>query len=114
MLKNYIKTAIRNLLKNKLTSFINIVGLAIAIGCVMVVYAYVSWEFSKDKFHVNSDRIFLLKNEINRDGNKQVWGFTPAPIGAMLKQDFPQIENIVRIDGRSGIFRYDDKVFNWV
>lgn len=112
MLKNYIKTAIRNLLKNKLTSFINIVGLAIAIGCVMVVYVYVSWEFSKDKFHVNSDRIFLLKNEINRDGNKQVWGFTPAPLGAMLKQDFPQIENIVRIDGRSGIFRHDDKVFN--
>ena len=112
MVKNYIKTALRNLKKNKLTSFINIVGLAIAIGCVMVVYVYVSWEFSKDKFHVHRDRIFLLTNEINRDGNQQVWGFTPAPIGAMLKQDFPQIENIVRIDGRSGIFRHDDKVFN--
>jgi len=112
MLKNYIKTAIRNLLKNKLSSFINIVGLAIAIGCVMVVYVYVSWEYSMDKFHVNRDKIFLLTNEINRDGNIQVWGFTPAPIGPLLKQDFPQIEKMVRVDGRGGIFRYDDKVFN--
>ncbi len=111
MVKNYIKTALRNLLKNKLTSFINIFGLALAIGCSLVVYVFINFEFTMNSFHENKDNIYLVTNVVERDGNSQEWGDSPSPIGAMLKQDFSQIDKVVRFDGRGGVMRYNDKVF---
>ena len=112
MLRNYIKTLLRNLLKNKLTSFINIFGLAVAIGCSMVVYVYINWELSMDDFHENADHVFYINNVITRSGETDVWGFTPAPLGPMIAQDFPQVERILRLEGRSAVMRFEDKVFN--
>ena len=112
MLKNFTVTALRSLIKNKLVSFINIFGLSIAIGCSLVVYIFVGWQLSMDQFHENQEQIFLLQNVVARDGSEQVWGDSPAPIGAMLKEDFPQIKQVVRIDNRRAVFKYGDKVFN--
>ncbi len=112
MLKNYVKTVIRSLLKNQLTSFINIAGLSVAIGCSMVVYSFVNWQYKTDSFHVNKDKVFYIKNAINRNGETELWGFTPAPLGPMIQQDFPQVKRMVRIERRSAIFRYNDLVFN--
>ena len=112
MIKNFVKTAVRNLLKNKVTSFINILGLSMAIGCSAVVYAFINWQYDADSFHENSDRIFHINNIITRGGESQLWGFTPGPLGPALAADFPQIESVVRIDNRSGIFRVEEKAFN--
>ncbi len=111
MLKNFLKTALRSIVKNKLISFINIFGLSVAIGCSLVVYIYVDWELSMDKYHVNHEKIFLLQNIVSRDGEEQRWGDSPAPIGEMLKDDFPQIIEMVRVDNRSAVGKYGDKVF---
>lgn len=112
MLKNFILTALRNLAKNKLISFINIFGLSIAIGCSLVVYIFVGWQLSMDTFHKNREQIFLLQNVVARDGVEQVWGDSPAPIGEMMKADFPQIKQVVRIDNRRAVIKYGDRVFN--
>lgn len=112
MLKNYIKLALRSFTKNKLVSFINIFGLSSAIGVSIAVFAFVDFEYNADQVHENVNEIFLVGNVVERDGNEQVWGDSPVPIGAMLKQDYPQIKDVVRIDGRGLVFKYEDKVFN--
>lgn len=112
MFKNFIKTAIRNLAKNKLISFINIFGLSIAIGCSLVVYMLVDYEYNQDIFHENRDNIFLLENVIARDGVEQLWGDSPAPIGEMMEIDFPQIKHMVRVDDRNIVLKYEEKVFD--
>jgi ABC-type antimicrobial peptide transport system permease subunit len=112
MIRNYIKLALRSLAKNKLVSFINIFGLSTAIGVSVAVFAYVDFEYNVDQVHENVDNIFLVENVVERDGKEQLWGDSPAPIGAMLKQDYPQIKSVVRIDNRGLVLKYDDKVFN--
>ena len=112
MLRNYFKTAIRNISRNKLTASINILGLSIAIGCCVVVFLFVELQYSADNFHVNREKIYLVNNLVDRDGTIQVWGDSPAPIGELLKQDFAQVQEIVRmVDGRA-IMQYEDQVFS--
>ena len=112
MVKNYIKMALRSLAKNKLVSFINIFGLSTAIGVSIVVFSFLKFEFSQDNFHSNRENIFLVMNVVDRDGQEQVWGDSPVPIGAMLKEDYPQIKSVVRIANKNMVFKYEDQVFN--
>lgn len=112
MVKNYLKLALRNLAKNKLVSFINIFGLSAAVGVSIVVFSFVKFELDMDKSHVNREKIFLVMNVVERDGKEQFWGDSPTPIGAMLRQDYPQIESVVRIVNRNMVFKYEDQVFN--
>ncbi len=111
MVRNFIKTALRNLVKNRLISFINIFGLSVAIAIGLVVYIFMDFAYGQDEFHKNKESIFLLNNVVARDGAEQVWGDSPAPIGEMLKADFSQIRNIARVDGRNIVMKYEDKVF---
>ena len=111
MVKNFIKTALRSLAKNKLISFINIFGLSLAIGCSLVVYIFVDFAFSQDEFHENRESTFMVKNIVSRDGVEQIWGDSPAPIGEMMEADFPQIKHAVRIDNRNVVMKYEEKVF---
>lgn len=112
MLRNYIKLAFRNLAKHKLVSFINIFGLSAAVGVSFVVYTFIDFEFSIDKFHKNRENIFLVKNVVERDGTEQMWGDSPTPIGQFLRQDFPQLKRVVRIRNKGNVFKYEDQVFN--
>jgi putative ABC transport system permease protein len=111
MLKNYIKVAFRNLAKNKLVSFINIVGLSAAVGVSIVVFTFIHFEYNADWFHENREAIYLVGNTVERDGTEQVWGDSPTPIGAMLRQDYPQLKYVVRIANKSMVFKYEDQVF---
>jgi putative ABC transport system permease protein len=90
----YLRNVWRNLKKNKLSSFINIVGLATGIATFMLTGIYVYNELSYDRFHVNHERIF----EINIDGDFNVC----APIAKWLENKYPEIENIVRLDEEFG------------
>lgn len=111
MVKNFIKTALRSLAKNKLISFINIFGLSLAIGCSLVVYVFVDFMYSQDHFHENRESIFMVKNTVSRNGIEQIWGDSPAPLGEMLEADFSQIKYAVRIDNRNVVLKYNEKVF---
>lgn len=97
MIKNYLKSGYRNLVKNKLSSAINILGLALAIGCCLVVFQLFDWSMHMDSFHKKRDKIFVVEQISRQNGNEQYWGNSPEPMGPMLKNDFPQIKNFARL-----------------
>ncbi|MGI8952366.1 MAG: ABC transporter permease [Chitinophagaceae bacterium] len=96
MFQNYFKIALRNISRNKVSSFINIAGLAIGITCVIFILFYVQDELSYDKFFKNSDRIYQVNIEGNMGGQKYLSGTTPPPAGAALVNTFPEIETCTR------------------
>lgn len=98
MLKNNIKVAFRSLWKNKNTSIINILGLGIAIFASILIFLYVNFEFSFDKFHSKSDRIYRIVLEDNNLGvSENEAGITFIALGPELKRRLPEVEEQVRI-----------------
>ncbi|MFT4152873.1 ABC transporter permease [Parafilimonas sp.] len=95
--RHFVKTAWRNLIKNKLFSIINISGLAIGIAGCMLIGLYVYNELSYDRFHKNADRLFRATTEYTVNGAKNEGGTTGSMAGVRLSAAFPQIESYVRI-----------------
>jgi putative ABC transport system permease protein len=112
MFKNYFKVSIRGLMKYPLNSFINLFGLAAAISFCIFAYAFARWTYSRDQFHVNKDRVFLATFFANREGVLQEYGIAPRPLAELLKQDFPQIEKVCRIEDRNVVVKHFDQVFH--
>ena len=106
MFKNYLKIAFRNLLKQKAYSFINIIGLAIALACCFVVLLYVLDELSYDRYHKNADRIFRIVY-----GNESYITATPFPLAPTLRNDFPEVLKTVRISTTSLLIKKNE---NWI
>lgn len=111
MFKNYFKTGFRSLLKNKLSSAINIVGLGLAVGCSLVVFKFFDWSMNLDSFHSKINKLFVIERISNKNGKEQYWGNSPSPIGPMLKNDFPQIKNTARVSFNGCIIKLGDNVF---
>ncbi len=97
MLRNYLKIAIRNLVKNKVYSFINIGGLAVGIACCLLITLYVVDELSFDRYHQNADRIYRLNLGVKFGGTEQLVATTADMLGPTLKKDYPQVENYARV-----------------
>lgn len=112
MLTNYFKVSLRGLLKNPVNSFINIFGLAIAIGVCIFAYAFTRWTLDTDQFHENKNEVYLVTFFAKRDGTPQQYGLTPRPIGEMLRKDFPNIRRVCRVEDRNVIVKHDDNVFH--
>jgi ABC-type lipoprotein release transport system permease subunit len=112
MLKNYFKLGFRNLLKNRLSSFINVLGLALAVACCLVVFKFFDFSMHTDDFDRKIDHLFTIERVSTQNGNEQKWGNSPAPMGAMLKNDFPQIKNVARFSYSGVIIKQGDNVFS--
>lgn len=112
MFRSYLKTTLRNIRKNPLTSFINIFGLAMGLGVAIMVYAFVSFDLSMNQFHENRDEIYAVISELDRSGDIADYGIAPAPLAEVLRNDFPQIEQVVRYEMRNGVLKSGLKVFN--
>ena len=89
MIRNYIKIAWRNLVKNKGFSSINIIGLALGIGCFIIIAMYVVDELSYDNFHANNENIYRINSDIKLGGVEQHMAYSSDVIAPTLKQDFP-------------------------
>jgi putative ABC transport system permease protein len=96
MLKSYFKIAWRNLLKNRTFSLINIIGLAVGLACFILLALFVADELSYDHYNEKADRIYRVNSDIVFGGNKQKMATVPDPMGAVLKKDYPQVEEYVR------------------
>ncbi|MDP6038467.1 MAG: ABC transporter permease, partial [Candidatus Latescibacteria bacterium] len=111
MLRNYLIVAIRNLLRYKIHSFINIVGLAIGMACCVPILLFIQNELSYDRHHENADRIYRIMKETDGASPK----FSPYTCGALaptLLTDFPEVKKAVRISSWGGTrVRYKDKNF---
>ena len=112
MIKNYFKLGVRNLIKNKLPSAINILGLALAVGCCMVVFTFFDWSMHMDTFHHKINNLFVIERISSQNGNNQLWGNSPSPLGQALKSEFPQIKDVVRLSRSGVIIKRGDNVFN--
>lgn len=98
MIKNYFKTAWRNLWRSKSVSLINILGLAIGMACSLLILLYIRDEQSYDRFHEHSDRTYrIVKDFINDDGTRIPDATTPAALAPALRNEVPEIEKITRI-----------------
>ena len=108
MIKNYFKTAWRNMMRNKTSSFINISGLSIGIACVLMIVIYIQNELSYDKFHKDAGRIFQVTLKGNMGGQEFWAGNTPPPVGKALVSNFPEIESYTRFyKARDIVARYE-------
>jgi len=111
MIKNYFKLGFRNLVKNKLSSSINILGLALAVGCCLVVFEFFDWSMHMDNFHHKVNNLFVVEKLSRQNGNEQLWGNSPSPMGPMLKNDFAQVKNVVRLNYWGVLIKQGDNVF---
>ncbi len=98
MLKNYFKTAIRNLWKNKGFSFLNIAGLAIGIASAALIFLWVEDELTFNHHFANRNFIYrIMENHHNDDGTINTSGSTPGPMAQAVKTDIPGIKNAGRL-----------------
>jgi putative ABC transport system permease protein len=112
MLKNYLKTAWRNIRKNKLFSFINILGLSIGIALCFTIMLYVQDELSYDKFNKNADNIARIVFHANINGGEINECIVMAPVAQAMKKDFPEVQDATRIVSfGSPKITYRDKAF---
>ena len=102
MLINNLLTAYRNLKRHKIYACINVFGLAVSLTACWLIVLYIKDELSYDRFNIKADRIVRVAQHESWDGGNMNIAVTPAPLGLRLKQQFPQIEDIVRIDAEGG------------
>jgi putative ABC transport system permease protein len=98
MIKNYLKIALRQLLKNKSFSIINISGLAIGMAAVIMLLLWIQNEVSFDRFHAKGDRIYELWNRAKWDDKLECWPVTPKIAAKSLRTHYPEIEKVIRVD----------------
>ncbi|HSN10138.1 MAG TPA: ABC transporter permease [Hanamia sp.] len=97
MFKNYFKTAWRNLQKNKGFSFINITGLAIGMASAILILLWIQNEMLHDAQYPHAKRLYMMYNHDKFNGQMYAWGTTPIPLAPALKQNFPEVEDAVRV-----------------
>lgn len=98
MLKNYITVAIRNLLKYKVYSFINIFGLAVGIACCLFIFLFVQNELNYDRFHADGNRIYRVLRSSETNGDNKGTPATSGPYAPSLLTDFPSdIQQTLRV-----------------
>ena len=99
MFKNYFKTAFRNLLHNKIYSFINIAGLSLGLACALLIMLYVNDEISYDRFHKNVSQIYRVdKQDMKEDGSAHYGSYTGYFQGPRFTSNIPEIQSFVRFE----------------
>jgi putative ABC transport system permease protein len=111
MLKNYIKIAVRNLIKNKIFSFINIFGLAVGLTCFMLIAVYVYNELTYDRYPADSKDIYRVNLSVTGNGNIVVYPDVDVAVGEGMRDAYPEIKACARIFGISDYVKYNNKQF---
>jgi len=97
MFKNYLKVAVRNLLKQKTYTFINVAGLAIGMTCFVLIVLFIRFEVSHDSFHEKADRIYRVALERTYPDKVRNWGMTAVPLAQTLQTEFDEVEQATRL-----------------
>ena len=117
MFYNYLKIAIRNLLKYKTFSFINLFGLTIGAACCLYILLYVQEQHSFDKHHHDNDRLYRITSDLYMPNDMEPMRMATLspPIAPVLKTEFPEVETAARVCSPPGVernlFRLGAKVF---
>ncbi|MEO9967096.1 MAG: ABC transporter permease [Reichenbachiella sp.] len=119
MIRNYLKTALRYLARQKGYTALNIVGLTIGISSSLIIVLYLYNELSFDQHHEKADRIYRISSDIRETDDAFKWAVTQNPLGAKLVSEFAEVDQYVRFadNGRTeleldGISYFENQVFN--
>lgn len=112
MLKVILKSAYRNLMRNKFYSMINIVGLAIGITACILIMLYVQSELSYDTFHEKADRIYRVNLTGVFNGDEINHPITCPPLAKAMQNEIPEVEEAVRLINQQPVIRHNEDVFN--
>lgn len=94
MLKNYFKVALRQLIRNKIYSFINLLGLSVGIASVIILFLYIRYELSFDDYHEKKDRIYRIQTRYN---DHVTLASASYLLAGVLKNEAPEVETTVRV-----------------
>jgi putative ABC transport system permease protein len=111
MFKNYLKIALRNLIRHKGYSFINITGLAIGMACTMLILLWVQNELGFDSHHEKASQIYRVVIDFGKEGIRGA--YTSPPLAAALKKDFPEVKQVARLSPwpRNLLIGFEGKTF---
>jgi ABC-type antimicrobial peptide transport system permease subunit len=112
MLRNYILITFRSFARNKTFILINVFGLGIAVACCIV--GYLIWDFSAgfDKNHSNAKSIYRIQSYQDYQGERNRFATAPTPLGEVIRQNFTDVDEVVRYTTAQGNFRVGDEVFS--
>ncbi len=112
MLKNYLRVALRTLLKHKSFSAINILGLAAGMPVCLLIILIISEQRRTDQFHLNKDRIYRITTQAKNKATGYAYNFAsaPAPLSPALKNDHVEVEDAVRLLGFGQSASYKEKL----
>src|SRR5687767_12933492 len=99
MIHNYFKIALRNLIRNKTFSIINITGLSIGITCCVVMLVFVRYELSFDSFYSHSDNTFRVVQHTKFPEKVAYWNTTAHPLAEALRNDFSEFDIVTQASG---------------
>jgi putative ABC transport system permease protein len=112
MLKNYLKIAMRNILRNKAFSLINISGLAIGMACCILILLFVQDELTYDSYHEKADQIYRLIALNKSGGEERYLAPIGAPVAEIFAETLPEIQKAVRLNrGSRVLVEYQDRRF---
>jgi putative ABC transport system permease protein len=111
MFKNYLTVALRNFLRERFYSVLNVTGLATGLCCALLILLWVKDELSVNRFHKDIDRIFLVYgNYLNPSGEIVTWNDTPGLLGEYVRENISGVESVARtFPNRQRLFQVDDK-----
>src|SRR6185503_11674399 len=113
MFKNYLKIALRNIARNRISSIINVAGLAAGISACILIYLYIQREYSYDRHYEGNDRIYRVTSFFNLSGQIDHFALSPYALAKALRQEFPQLEQVSQMMpvGKQTVW-YNDKMYN--
>lgn len=103
MLKNYLKTAFRNLMRNRSNTFINIAGLAGGVSVCILLFLVIRFEKSYDTFYKDKDRVYRLVSVFHRPDGQSYSAGVPFPVTEALRLDYPQLQEVAGIYETDGL-----------
>ena len=114
MFGSYLKVALRNIVRQKGYSLINVAGLAVGMACFILIVLWVRHELSYDKFHLNADRLYLVTDyEKYSDGGELEFSVNPPELAPTLIREYPEIVDAVRYKNIPGrVIRHQDRFFS--
>jgi len=102
MFKNYLLISWRNIKKNKIYTFINLVGFAVGIASCLIILIHIHYELSFDRFHENAGQIYRVVMERTRPDRTRYWGWNTPRVSEAMLSDYPEVLKRVRILTETG------------
>src|SRR5437868_9155896 len=113
MIKNYLLVAVKYIRKQKLFSVINILGLTVGIACCLMIFLFISNEFSYDSFHKKGKNIYRVMRVGNLSGQATDIPYLSAPYATALLNDYPDmVQQAVRVNPDNDLISYKNISFN--